>query len=101
MRPLGPKQRAVTRLLLLQTIATAGFFIASCSGSLPNPTRDISSAEALLELGNAVAQLREDNALLQAQIDSLRESMAYQDTIIRQLAVLSNVSMRPPTISVP
>jgi len=55
----------------------------------------------MLELGNAVSQLREDNALLQAQIDSLRESMAYQDTIIRQLAVLSNVTMRPPTISVP
>jgi len=55
----------------------------------------------MLELGNAVSQIREDNALLQAQIDSLRESMAYQDTIIRQLAVLSNVTMRPPTISVP
>ena len=86
---------------MLQTIATAGFFITSCSGSLPNPSRDISSAEAILEMGTAIVQLREDNAVLQAQIDSLRESMVYQDSIIRQLAVLSNVSMRPPSVSVP
>ena len=101
LRPASPRARAVTRLLLLQTIATAGFFITSCSGSLPNPTNDISSAEAILELGNALSQLREDNANLQAQIDSLRESMVYQDSIIRQLAVLSNITMRPPTVSVP
>jgi len=101
LRPTSSRSRAVTRLLLLQTITTAGFFISSCSGSLPNPTRDISSAEAILELGTAVVQLREDNAVLQAQIDSLRVSMVYQDSIIRQLAVLSNVTMRPPSISVP
>jgi hypothetical protein len=54
-----------------------------------------------MELGTAVVQLREDNSVLQAQIDSLRESMAYQDSIIRQLAVLSNVTVRPPSPSVP
>jgi hypothetical protein len=54
-----------------------------------------------MELGTAVVQLREDNAVLQAQIDSLRESMVYQDSIIRQLAVLSNVTMRPPSVSIP
>jgi hypothetical protein len=86
---------------MLQTIAIAGFFMSSCTGSLPNPSRDISSAEAIMELGTAVVQLREDNAVLQAQIDSLRESMVYQDSIIRQLAVLSNVTMRPPSVSIP
>src|SRR6187455_71802 len=100
-RPNSPRARAVMRLLLLQTIATAGFFITSCSGSLPNPSRDISSAEAILDLGTAVVQLREDNAVLQAQIDSLRESVVYQDSIIRQLAVLSNVTVRPPSLSTP
>ena len=100
-RPNSPRARAVMRLLLLQTIATAGFAITSCSGSLPNPSRDISSAEAILDLGTAVVQLREDNAVLQAQIDSLRESVVYQDSIIRQLAVLSNVTVRPPSLSTP
>ena len=54
-----------------------------------------------MELGTAVVQLREDNAVLQAQIDSLRFVLVYQDSIIRQLAVLSNVTMRPPSLSTP
>ncbi len=87
--------------MMLQTIATAGFFVTSCSGSLPNPSRDLSSAEAILDLGTAVVQLREDNAMLQAQIDSLRFALVYQDSILRQLAVLSNVSVRPPSLSFP
>jgi hypothetical protein len=54
-----------------------------------------------MDLGAAVSQLREDNALLQAQIDSLREVTAYQDTIVRQLANLANVAIRPPASSTP
>ena len=54
-----------------------------------------------MDLGTAVVQLREDNAVLHAQIDSLRFAMLYQDSIIRQLAVLSNVSVRPPSLSTP
>ncbi len=55
----------------------------------------------MLDLSNALNQLREENAQMQAQIDSLRFAMAYQDTIIRQLANGANVSMRPPTSSIP
>lgn len=55
----------------------------------------------MLDLQNAVVQMREDNANFQAQIDALRSTVAYQDTIIRQLAALSNVSVRPPSLSVP
>ena len=54
-----------------------------------------------MDLGTAVSQLREDNALLQAQIDSLREVSAYQDTIVRQLANLANVAIRPSASSTP
>lgn len=54
-----------------------------------------------MDLGSAIVELREENALLQAQIDSLRQATAYQDTIIRQLATLANVSVRPPSSSVP
>jgi hypothetical protein len=86
---------------MLQTIAIAGFFVSSCSGGMPNPNRDISSGQAILDLGSAVFELREENALLQAQIDSLRGTVAYQDTILRQLATLSNVSVRPSPLSVP
>lgn len=101
MTPNRLRRAAVVRLLSLQTIATAGFFLSSCSGSIPNPNADISSGQALIDIGTSIVQLREDNAMLQAQIDSLRFAMAYQDTIIRQLATLSNVSVRPPSSSMP
>ncbi len=54
-----------------------------------------------MDLESAVLQMREDNSLLQAQIDSLRDVTAYQDTILRQLAALSNVSVRSPSSMVP
>ncbi len=93
-RRAGVRARALARLIALQTIAVCGFFVTSCSNSVPLPSVDISSGQAMLDLGNALVQLREDNAMLQAQIDSLRFVVAYQDTIVRQLAALSNVSMR-------
>lgn len=65
------------------------------------PSNDVSSGQMMLDLSNAMTQLREENAQMQSQIDSLHFAVAYQDTIIRQLAALSNVSMRPPASSVP
>ena len=95
------RARAIARLLTLQTIATLGIFIAGCKGGVPNPNNELSSGQLMLDLQNAVVQMREDNANFQAQIDSLHSTVAYQDTIIRQLAALSNVSVRPPSLSVP
>ncbi len=54
-----------------------------------------------MDLGNAMGQLREENALLQADIDSLRGAVAYQDSIVRQLAAMSNLSMRPASAPFP
>lgn len=86
--------RLVARALTLPAIATVCVVLASCTG-VPSTAASISTSEALMDLGTAVSQLREDNALLQAQIDSLREVTAYQDTIVRQLANLANVAVRP------
>lgn len=65
------------------------------------PSNDVSSGQIMLDLNNAMIQLRDENATMQAQIDSLRFAVAYQDSIIRQLAALSNVSVRPPSAVVP
>ncbi|MEQ1691013.1 MAG: hypothetical protein ABMA00_07005 [Gemmatimonas sp.] len=95
------RRRAIARLVTLQTIAAIGFFVTSCSVSIPTSGTSVSSGQAILDLESAVLQLREDHALLQAQIDSLREVTAYQDTIVRQLANLSNVVVRPSSSTVP
>jgi hypothetical protein len=48
-----------------------------------------------------MVQFREDNALLQAQIDSLRGALAYQDTILRQVAAGAGIQMRAPSVPIP
>jgi hypothetical protein len=75
--------------------------IAGCNGTLPSVASDISTRQAMLDLGQTLVDVREENAAMQAQIDSLRCAMAYQDTVIRQLAGLAGVQVRPPASAMP
>lgn len=65
---------------------------AACVGS---PTIDASMAEAINEIGNELGMLRDENAQLQFQVDSLRGALARQDTMLRQVANLSGVPLTP------
>ena len=51
-------------------------------------------AQALNDVGNELAAQRQDMATLQDEIDSLRQAMAHQDTIIKRLI---NVTGIPPS----
>lgn len=74
---------------------------AACDGSIPTPASDITTGQAFIDLNAQLSQFREDNALLQEQIDSLRGVAAYQDTIVRQLAAAAGISMRAPAMPIP
>lgn len=54
-----------------------------------------------MDLGTLVGELREENSMLQAQIDSLRGVLASQDTIVRELAAGAGVQMRAPAFPTP
>lgn len=101
-RRVVPSAAVITsaRLSLALTLAAA-LSVTSCSGTLPSPNSDMSVAEAMRDIGDALGQLREDNAFVLAQVDSLRGVVAYQDTIIRQLAAQANVPVRPSASSYP
>ena len=49
--------------------------------------------QSVVELGDAISALRQDNAVIQEQLDSLRLEVARQDTVIRQLANLAGVPL--------
>ncbi|HYD52370.1 MAG TPA: hypothetical protein VEA99_07075 [Gemmatimonadaceae bacterium] len=53
------------------------------------------TAQAIMELGDQLSAMREDNALLQSQIDSLRGALARQDTLLRQMATMAGVPVPP------
>ncbi len=60
----------------------------------PASRADIAMSEQIIQLGDGLNDMRQDNAALQQQIDSLRVVVAKQDTVIRQLANLAGVPLR-------
>lgn len=70
-------------LLLLPAVGAGG-----CIG---NPTADAATSEAIHEIVNELGMLRDDNAVLQSQVDSLRLVVARQDSLLRQVANLSGI----------
>lgn len=82
------------RMMVLMAAVAAGI---GCSGTgLPSPNADLNTGQALMDLNESIVQLREDNALIQAQVDSLRDVLARQDTVLRQIALQVGISVPPP-----
>ena len=87
----GPRPRALTSLPppRLRLALAAGVLCVACAA--PAPASNTDAGQAFMELSDALNQVRQDNALLQAQIDSLRLVVARQDTLIRRLAAVTGV----------
>ena len=81
-----PSGAAIRRLASIPAVLLLG--LTGCIGS---PTADPAMAEAINEIGNELGMLRDENAQLQFQVDSLRSALARQDTLLRQVANLSGI----------
>lgn len=57
------------------------------------PGADVAMSEQIIQLGDGLNDLRQENAEIQAQVDSLRLVVAKQDTVIHQLANLAGVPL--------
>ena len=66
--------------------------LAACSG--PVTTGDTTLAETVIDMSDALIAVRDETALLQAQVDSLREQVARQDTLLRRLASMAGLDSR-------
>lgn len=60
-------------------------------GCLSDPNAGATTAEAITALGEELSYLKQDNAQLQMQLDSLRYAVARQDTLVRRLAGMAGV----------
>jgi outer membrane murein-binding lipoprotein Lpp len=56
-----------------------------------NPRTEANIAQALNDAANEMAGLRNDLATLQTQVDSLREIVAKQDTVIGRIAEVNHI----------
>ena len=78
MRPIHRRGAAARAALLA---------LAACAPGAGNENM----AQQVIELGDALNDVRQENSALQEQIDSLRTQLARQDTIVRRVANLAGV----------
>ena len=76
------------------TALTIGASVA-CGTGLPSPQSEMAAGQAMLDLNQAIVDLGETNAIMQAQVDSLRDVVARQDTVLRQIAAQLGVPVPP------
>jgi hypothetical protein len=75
-------------------VAVGALALAACA---QNPgDANATLGQSIVELGDAISALREDNAAIQEQLDSLRRQVARQDTVMRQLANMAGVPVSAP-----
>ena len=72
--------------------ACALALVIACA-ACPASRADVAISEQIIQLGDGLNDLRQENAGLQQQVDSLRLVVAKQDTVIRQLANLAGVPL--------
>lgn len=82
---------ALTLAALLAAVSLAG--LAGCA-RLPS-NDNIPQGQLLLELSDALGELRGQDAMLQEQIDSLRLVVARQDSLLMRLANATGVPVTP------
>ena len=68
---------------------------AAAACQMPASGNNVAVAQTLVEMSDAITQARQETADLQAQVDSLREALAKQDTVVRNLAALAGVPVPP------
>ena len=73
--------------LIVLTFASSLVLLSGCV----NPRAEANVAQALNDAANEMAGLKNDLATLQTQVDSLREIVAKQDTVIGRLAEVNHV----------
>jgi hypothetical protein len=82
----SPKPSPMSRLIRVLPLLA----VLSCR----DPRAEANIAQAMTEVGTTLTLLQQDYALLQHEVDSLRQVVARQDTIISRLASLAGLPIQ-------
>jgi peptidoglycan hydrolase CwlO-like protein len=74
---------------LLLTLLFLG--AAACLDGCANPRTEANVGQALNDAANEISGLKNDLADLQGQVDSLRTTVAKQDTLIQRIMAVNNI----------
>lgn len=64
------------------SLTLAALLLSSCR----DPRAEANIVQAMIDVGTQLSQMQQDQSLMQSQVDSLLQVVAFQDTIIRRLA---------------
>ena len=97
---LSPFSRGVARFLAslffqINMRLLSGLLAAILLTSCRDPRAEANIAEAMVQVGTEISAMRQDYAVLQSQVDSLRGVVARQDTLLARLTTLANVPLPP------
>jgi len=65
--------------------------VVAAGASCANPRTEANVATALNDAANEISGLKNDIALLQIQLDSLRTTVMHQDSLINRIAAVNNI----------
>lgn len=71
--------------------ALAALGLSSCR----DPRVEANIAQAMTEVGTQIIVMQQDYAILQGELDSLRQVVARQDTILGRLASMAGLPISP------
>lgn len=74
--------------------ATLLMFAAAFAGCR-DPRAEANIAQAMTEVGTTINSMQQDFAILQQEVDSLRQVVARQDTILGRLAGMAGLPYSP------
>ncbi|MGV3707402.1 MAG: hypothetical protein ACO1Q7_01080 [Gemmatimonas sp.] len=83
------------RRVRVLALITSAVILGACSGVLSTPSQEASSGQMMMDMVDALNQVRDQSAGMQDQLDSLREVVYQQDTVIRRLAAAAGVPVPP------
>jgi hypothetical protein len=66
-------------------------FLLGGSLSCRDPRAEANIAQAMMDVGTQLTTIQQDYSYLQFEIDSLRQVVARQDTIVRRLASMAGL----------
>ena len=80
-----------SRLSMVLRFASAALATAGSLAGCSNPRTEANVAQALNDAANEISGLKNDLANLQTQMDSLRMTVAKQDTLIERIMTVNNI----------
>lgn len=79
---------------LMSFVALAPLVLVAGCQQLTNPAAQAELQQSMYDLQDMLMDMRDESALLQTQVDSLRFVVARQDSSLRQLANLLGAPIR-------